>query len=65
MIEEQWERAEEARFSPGGAQEGVQRPWWCGMFGRLISAHWPSANFAITEFSEVQGWFCLVPYIGG
>jgi hypothetical protein len=22
-------------------------------------------NFAITEFSEVQGWFCLVPYIGG
>jgi hypothetical protein len=24
-----------------------------------------SANFALTEFSEVQGWFCLVPYPGG
>ena len=32
MIEDQWERTE-SRSSPGGAQEGVRRPWWRRVFG--------------------------------
>jgi hypothetical protein len=31
-VEEEPERAE-PRSAPGGAQEGVQRPWWRRMFG--------------------------------